>query len=512
MKKNSRTKVKVILPDVVGKGYASFWNDKHRYRVLKGGRASKKSRTAGLWYIYNIMKYPLANALVVRNTFNTHKDSTFAVLKWAAERLKVAHLWQFKESPLEAIYKPTGQKILFRGFDDPLKLTSITVSVGFLCWVWLEEAFEIEDEEEFRTLDESIRGDVPEGYWKQLTLTYNPWVDTHWTKTRFFDNTDPDAFTLTTTYKCNEWLDDADRKLIEDLRKNNPDRYKVVGLGEYGIPGGAYFDEFRKDIHVIEPFIIPNHWLRYRALDYGLDMLACYWIATDTQGKAYVYKELYQPGLIISEAAQAIKDMTGDDEDIYSTIAPPDLWNRRQETGKSAKELFGENDVWLIKANNNRVQGWYNLKEWLAPYEDEQGIKTASLVIFKNCTNIIRTLPQLQRDLKNPNDVATEPHELTHSCLSGDTIVNTIDGDYKIKDLVGKEGSVYCFNENENKIAISKFSNVCLTKKEAEIIGITLDDGTVIKCTKDHPVMTSKGWKKAGELIVDDDIINILKH
>ena len=127
----------VSLPAVVGKGYGAFWNDRHRYRVLKGGRASKKSKTMALWLIYHIMAFKDANALVVRRVFNTHKDSTFADLQWAALRLRVSHLWQFKENPLEVIYKPTKQKILFRGFDDVLKLTSITVSRGVLCWVWL---------------------------------------------------------------------------------------------------------------------------------------------------------------------------------------------------------------------------------------------------------------------------------------------------------------------------------------------------------------------------------------
>lgn len=408
------SEIVVSLPSLIGKGYKSFWETRKRYRVCKGGRGSKKSTTAAMWYIYNLMKYPQANLLCVRKTFNTHKDSTFAELKKAGKRYGVLNQWKFTENPLEAKYLETGQKILFRGFDDPLKLTSITVDTGVLCWVWWEEVYEIDDEEEFNTLDESIRGEQPYGLWKQHTLTYNPWVNSHWTKTRFFDKTDPDAFTLTTTHKCNEWLDEADHQKIEDLAITNPDRYKVVGLGEYGIPGGAYFDEFRRDVHVIDPFVIPSHWLRYIALDYGLDMLAAYWIATDTHGKAYVYKELYKSGLIISDAAKAIKGMTTDDEDIYAILAPPDLWNRRQETGKSARELFGDHDVWLTPANNNRVQGWYNLKEWLNPYDDEQGIRTASLVIFKHCTNIIRTLPQLQCDERNPNDVASEPHELSH--------------------------------------------------------------------------------------------------
>ena len=407
--------------DVVGGGYDDFWRDKHRYRVLKGGRASKKSTTTALWFIYNIMKYPQANALVVRKTYNTHHDSTFAALKWAAERLNVTKYWQFKENPLEAIYKPTKQRILFRGFDDVLKLTSITVDKGVLCWVWLEEAYELDTEEDFQTLDESIRGELPEGsgLWKQITLTYNPWINSHWTKTRFFDKQDPDAFTLTTTYRCNEWLDDSDRKLIESLNDKSspaydPERYLVVGLGEYGIPGGAYFDEFRKDVHVIDPFQIPSDWRRYVTIDYGLDMFACYWIAVDWHNKAYVYREIYKSGVLISDAAKLLKEKNGNDK-IYSYSAPPDLWNRQRETGMSTAEIFMQNGIPLTKASNNRIQGWYNLKEWLKPYKNEQGITTAPLTFFKNCVNIIRCLPQVQCDEKDPNDVANEPHELTHS-------------------------------------------------------------------------------------------------
>lgn len=409
----------INLAEVVGAGYGAFWRSRKRYRVLKGGRGSKKSRTMGLWSITNIMKHPQANMVVLRNTFNTHKDSTYAVLKWAARQLQVYHLWQFKESPLEAIYRPSGQKILFRGFDDPLKITSITVDVGVLCWAWIEEAYEIENEEEFRTFDESIRGEMPNGLWKQITLSYNPWIDSHWTKSRFWDKQDPDADTYTTTYLCNEWLDESDRRLIESLEETNPARFKVVGLGEYGLPGGTYFEEFSETVHVTKPFVIPSSWQRFRVLDYGLDMLAGYWIAVDTQGFAYVYKEVYESNLIISAAAKRLTEVTLLTEDVRITYAPPDLWNRRQDTGKSAAEIFGENGITLIKAGNERVQGWLNLKEWLAPFEilDEQTgelRKTARIKFFDNCRNIIRTLPAVLKDEKDPNDVATEPHELTH--------------------------------------------------------------------------------------------------
>ena len=410
--------VRVKLNDLIGKGYKDFWNSKAMYRVLKGGRGSKKSVTTAYWYIFHLMKYPLANLLVVRNTFNTHKDSTFALLKWATYKLGVNHLWKFKESPLEAEYLPTGQKILFRGFDDPLKLTSITVTHGHLCWVWIEEAFEIEDEQEFRTLDESIRGELPEGYFKQITLTYNPWVNSHWTKTRFWDGTDPNAETFTTTHHINEFLSEADHLLIEELQTTDPERYKVVGLGEYGMPGGSFFDEFRRDIHVCDPFPIPDHWHRYFVCDYGLDMFAGLWIARDDQGRAYVYKEVYESGLIISEASKRFLEVNGGDR-LKIRYAPPDLQNRQKDTGKSAFDIFYQNGVNFVVSDNNRISGWSAVKEWLKVYETRheqtgETYKTSNLKIFKNCTNLIRCLPAVQHDEKDPNDVAKEPHELTH--------------------------------------------------------------------------------------------------
>ena len=162
MKIDLQAKV-IRLPEVVGRGYAAYWNFKGRYRVCKGSRASKKSKTTALNIITRMMKYPQANTLVVRKVFRTLKDSCFTELKWAINRLGVQAYWEIKESPLEMTYKPTGQKIYFRGLDDPLKVTSITVEIGYLCWAWIEEAYEISNESDFDMLDESIRGAVPRG-------------------------------------------------------------------------------------------------------------------------------------------------------------------------------------------------------------------------------------------------------------------------------------------------------------------------------------------------------------
>ena len=239
----------ISLNEVIGGGYSDFWNFKGRYRVCKGSRASKKSKTAALNFIFRIMKYKNSNLLVVRKVFSTLKDSCFSELKWAALRLGVYDLWEFKLSPLEMTYKPTGQKIFFRGLDDPLKITSITVSHGSLCWLWIEEAYEIARETDFNMLDESIRGMTDRGLFKQITLTLNPWNERHWIKKRFFDAPkSSDILAKTTNYLQNEFLDYSDIKVFEEMRENNPKRYRVAGLGLWGSSDGLIFENWEERV------------------------------------------------------------------------------------------------------------------------------------------------------------------------------------------------------------------------------------------------------------------------
>lgn len=310
----------VRLSEVVGRGYNRFWHSKHRYRVVKGSRASKKSKTTALWFIKNIMEHPDSNALCVRKTYRTIKDSQYADLKWAANRLNVSHLWDFKASPLEAVYKPTGQKILFRGLDDPLKVTSITVDVGYLCWLWIEEAYEITDEDDFDTLDESIRGWVPDHLWKQTTLTFNPWNEHHWMKARFFDAEDPDVLAMTTNYLCNEWLDEADHRMFERMKRNNPRRYQVAGLGNWGIVDGLVFEnwvEANGKAGNPDPFTVEQILAKYpkarviHGLDFGYtnDPSAFFCGIYDAEsGQLWVFDEMYAKGMSNKAIAAWIKE------------------------------------------------------------------------------------------------------------------------------------------------------------------------------------------------------------
>ena len=298
MNLQTNNKTRVYLPDVIGGGYKKFWNFKGRYRVVKGSRASKKSKTTALWYITNLMKYPDANLLVVRKTYRTLKDSCFAELKWAIHRLKVDAWWDVKESPLELTYKPTGQKIYFRGLDDPLKVTSITVDIGCLCWMWIEEAYEITKQDDFDILDESIRGEVPDGLFKQITITFNPWNEKHWLKKRFFDvSPDEDILALTTNYTCNEFLDAADKKVFERMKRDNPRRYAVAGLGNWGIVDGLIYENWKEEKFDIN--IIRNLESAF-GLDFGYtnDPTALFCGSIDlVNRKIYVYDELYKKGL-----------------------------------------------------------------------------------------------------------------------------------------------------------------------------------------------------------------------
>lgn len=300
---------KIRLPDLVGKGYKDFWNFKGRYRVCKGSRGSKKSRTTALFFIYSMMKYPGANLLVVRKVYRTLKDSCFTDLKWAINRLGVQDYWSVKESPLEIIYIPTGQKILFRGLDDPLKVTSITVETGNLCWAWIEEAYEINREQDFNMLDESIRGKIEEPLYKQITLTFNPWNERHWIKKRFFDVEDDNVMAKTTNYMCNEWLDESDKKLFEDMKKNNPRRYQVAGLGNWGIVEGLVYENWEEKEFDVNEISKRKGVKSAFGLDFGYanDPSAFFCGLIDVANKEiYVFDEIYKKAMKNRQIAEEI--------------------------------------------------------------------------------------------------------------------------------------------------------------------------------------------------------------
>ena len=317
---------KINIAEKIGMGYREFWFSKHRYLVCKGGRGSKKSTTAAMKVLWLIMKQPLTNALVIRRVFNSHKDSTFAQLKWAAENLGVRHLFKFSLSPLEITYLPTNQKILFRGMDNVMSITSITVEKGYLNIVWVEEAYQLNDESEFNKLDMSIRGSLPEGYFKQFIITFNPWSDSSWLKRRFFDVQDDNVLALTTTYHCNEFLGPDDIALFEQMKIRNPRRYSVEGEGNWGVAEGLVYENF-----IVQDFDYREIGKRKNAeaifgLDFGYvhDETAFICAIADQDAKElYIFDEHYQKAMVNSEIASMIKYKGYAKEVIFADCAEP---------------------------------------------------------------------------------------------------------------------------------------------------------------------------------------------
>lgn len=316
---------RVYLPDIVGKGYGAFWRFKGRYKAVKGSRASKKSSTQALKAIIEIVENPTVNWLVVRKVERTLRDSCFAQLKWAIHRLQLDRYFKCSTSPLEITYVPTGQKILFRGLDDPLKVTSITVEVGSLCRLWVEEAYEITSEEAFDRLDESIRGQLPKGMYHQVVLTFNPWSDRHWLKKRFFDEPSENVLAMTTNYLCNEFLSDSDLVLFEEMKKN-PRRYRTAGLGEWGIVEGLVFENWEEQaFDVNEVSKRPNVKSAF-GMDFGYvnDPSTLFCGLVDTVAREiYVFDEMYEKGMSNEDILSKVTEMGYAKERIKADSAEP---------------------------------------------------------------------------------------------------------------------------------------------------------------------------------------------
>ena len=393
--------------------------DSQAFETLFGGAAgggkSYGQLVDGLLYA---LKYPKSKQIIFRSTFADLEKSLIRTSMdlyplSIADYNSSKHTWKFKNGSIVDFGYIQYEKDVYQYQSaeyDVIRFDELTHFTEFM----------------YTYMISRCRGANP--YPKCIKSSTNPGgVGHNWVKERFIDIGAPNVI-----HTCKlETGETTTRIFIPSLVQNNkfmltydPDYIKrldalpekerrALKYGDWDIFDGQFFTEFKRDIHVIEPFEIPKDWYIYFVMDYGLDKLAGYWIAVDYNNNAYVFREVYESNLLVSQARDKIKEMTN--EPIYLYLAPPDLWNRHKETGKSTADIFEEGDITLYKTNNDRIQGWLQMKEWLKPYKDEQGCMTARLKIFSTCKNLIRCLPQVQHDEKRVGDIANEPHELTHS-------------------------------------------------------------------------------------------------
>lgn len=394
-----------------------FLTAKERYIAYGGARGGGKSWALRFKLTILCLKKPGIRCLLIRRTY---------------AELYENHIRELKKTipPILACYKGTDKafefsngSVLKLGYcdrdDDVDQYQGQQYDI-----IALDEATQL-TEYQFQTLKGALRG--ANNFPKHMFLTCNPGGVGHsWVKRLFIDRVyrpeedGNDYRFIPATLYDNKHLLSSDPDYEKNLL-SLPEDIRAAWLdGRWDIFDGQFFREFDVTLHCAEPFDISPDWYRYRAFDYGLDMLACLWIAVDFEGNAYVYRELNLPNLIVSEAARKILEATGENENIKETYCPPDMWSRQRDSGKSAVEIFRENGLDVTKASNDRVQGWFQVKEYLKPYTAKDiftgGEKRAShLCIMKNCKELIRNIPLLQYDVKNINDAAKQPHDITHN-------------------------------------------------------------------------------------------------
>ncbi len=395
-----------------------FCKATNKYICYGGARGGGKSHVSRIKMCLLAFNYPGIQILLLRRTLKELRENHVLQLQKLLKNIA-----NYKDNTKEFLF-PNGSRIVLGYCDnekDVLQYQGQAYEV-----IVLEEATHF-TEFQFQTLTESNRmsGNLKKAFVPRMYFTCNPGGVGHaWVKRLFIDkdykvteNPEDYIFIPSLVFE-NKYIMEKDPNYVKVLENLPEDRKQAMLYGNWDVFDGQFFREFNRNIHVIEPFEIPLEWNRYIAMDYGLDMFAVLFIAVDTKGKAYVYNEIHKSDLIVSDARQTLKSIMRNHK--YKAIyAPPDLWNRNRDTGKSTAELFFEGGIDLTKASNDRKAGWLNVKEWLKikKVKNEQTgevYEDSDIKIFSNCINLVRCLSQLQHDEKDPNDVATEPHEITH--------------------------------------------------------------------------------------------------
>lgn len=396
-KKESKSNT-ISLRDIVGQGYDQMFTHKGRYIVIKGSRGSKKSKTTAIYIILKMMRESKGNVLCVRKTAETLRNSCYSDLKWAIERLGVQQYFKYRENPLQITYiaDPDPKKwtvVLFRGLDDPLKITSLSYDYGSLTTIWFEEAYELPDQEAFEKVNESMRGEVPPDHQKVCILTFNPWSDKTWLKSRFFDVEDPEILAFTTNYMCNEWLDKSDLKLYETMKRTNPRRYRVAGLGEWGISEGLVYENWEELWFDPKEIWSNARWMKpVYGLDFGYTTSPTAFVAgfVDLKNKnIWIYDEMYKPGLTNTQIYQELAYRGYAKEKIVADSAEP----------KSIAELYslGCNRITKARKGNDSIRWGINL------------VQQFHIYVHPNCKNTILELSNYRWKKDRAGNFTNEP-------------------------------------------------------------------------------------------------------
>lgn len=463
--------------------------DRYTHYWLKGGRGSTKSSFVAVEIILGMMQNPEASAVAIRKVGLYLRDSVFEQLLWAIDKLGVAHLWRAKVSPMELIYQPTGQRILFRGADKPKKLKSTKVAQGYIRYIWYEEVDEFQGQEEIDVINQTLlRG----GPTFTVFYSFNPPKSVQsWTNAI---SARSDATVHHSTYLTvpPAWLGEPFMVEAEHLMQAKPDRYRHEFLGEVTGTGGEVF----ANLSIVE---ITDEQIRsFDRLNRGID----WGYATDPfvytvnyydakRKDLYIFHEYYKVGAKFDE--------------IYEAIAAENVQNKRITADNEPRSNAELRDRGLRvtrakKGPDSREHGFMWLQNLEHIYIDPV-----------RCPNAAREFAEYEYEQDaNGNWRADYPDRDDH-CLSGDTVVHTAEGLVPIKDLVGKSGQLHCL-DSLGRPTVAPYHSVRKTREKAKIFEIELCSGDKIRATEDHPVYTLDGWKLVKDLTDKDQLVKLGGH
>lgn len=381
----------------LNKVFKEFNHTRCRYRLAKGSAGSGKSVDIAIDYILKLsdQKYKGANLLVVRQTETSHKDSTFAELLAAINRTGLSAFWTYTLTPLTLTCKSTGNMIIFRGFSDMRareRVKSINFPNGKLTWIWCEEATELQ-EADVDILDDRLRGSLsnPNLYY-QITFSFNPISATHWIKRKYWDYENNDIFKSESTYLDNRFLDEAYHKRMMMRKEQDPDGYRIYGLGEWGELGGLILTNY-----VVED--ISTDFNRYDtvlyAQDFGFNHANCILEIGFKDDEIYILRELYVHEKDTDEIIQLANDMALDKRKVmWCDSAEPDRIKMWQKAGYKAQGVKKEQgsvkaQIDYLKQHKIHINGLCintikEIQQWKWAKDRSTGLYTDTPVDFQD--------------------------------------------------------------------------------------------------------------------------------
>ena len=314
-----------VYRDIQAGGHTHYW--------LKGGRGSTKSSFISIQMICGIMGDTNANGMALRKVGVNLKDSVFEQLQWAISALGVDHLWKEKRSPIELEYIPTGQRIIFRGADEPKKIKSTKFRKGYCKYLWYEEVDEFSGMEEIRTINQSLMRGGDRFF---VFYSFNPpksqrsWVNYEMQESR------PDKLVHHSTYLGvpPAWLGEQFIVEAEHLKKTKPEQYRHEYMGEVIGTGAEVFQNLT--IRTISDQEIRSFDRIARGLDWGYASDPLHYTVNHydkTRRRLYIFYEIHQVGLSNRKAAALIKKENRNNREITCDSAEPKSIAEMREYG-----------------------------------------------------------------------------------------------------------------------------------------------------------------------------------